>query len=104
MTIFKENSPISLLLALKLVHILLTKHVLANFWLVKFSLIDGELVESKGKVFYGQEPPSRESTTTECGVNYHLLAAITEVAQRGTPICSRPQPATDNDVRDGRSI
>ena len=25
-----------------------------------------------GKVFYGQEPPSGESTTTECGVKYHL--------------------------------
>ena len=25
-----------------------------------------------GKVFYGKEPPSGESTTTECGVNYQL--------------------------------
>ena len=24
----------------------------------------------KGKVFYGREPPSGESTTTVCGVNY----------------------------------
>ena len=24
----------------------------------------------KVKVFYGQEPPSGETTTTECGVNY----------------------------------
>ena len=30
----------------------------------------------KGKVFYGQEPPTGESTTTECGVNYQLLAVI----------------------------
>ena len=30
----------------------------------------------KRKVFYGQEPPSGESTTTECGVNYQLLAVI----------------------------
>ena len=30
----------------------------------------------KGKVFYGQEPPSGEYTTTECGVNYQLLAVI----------------------------
>ena len=30
----------------------------------------------KGKVFYGQEPPSGESTTTDCGVNYLLLAVI----------------------------
>ena len=39
----------------------------------------------EGKVFYGQEPPSGEYTTTECGVNYQLLAVITEVAQCGTP-------------------
>ena len=31
---------------------------------------------SKGKVFYGQEPPSGESTTTECGFNYQLLAVM----------------------------
>ena len=30
----------------------------------------------KGKVFYGQEPPSGESTTTESGVNYQLLAVM----------------------------
>ena len=30
----------------------------------------------KGKFFYGQEPPSGEFTTTECGVNYQLLAVI----------------------------
>ena len=34
----------------------------------------------ESKVFYGQEPPSGESTTTECGVNYQLLPVITEVA------------------------
>ena len=38
----------------------------------------------KGKVFYGQEPPSGESTTTECGVNYQLLSVITEVAIRNS--------------------
>ena len=43
--------------------------------------------KGKGKVFYGQEPPSGESTTTECGVNYQLLAVITEAAQWGTPSC-----------------
>ena len=32
--------------------------------------------DGKGKVFYGQEPPSGESTTTECGFNYELLAVI----------------------------
>ena len=35
-----------------------------------------EAVKKKGKVFYGQEPLSGESTTTECGVNYQLLAEI----------------------------
>ena len=37
-----------------------------------------DLVENndKGKVIYGQEPPSRESTTTECRLNYQLLAVI----------------------------
>ena len=32
--------------------------------------------KGKGKVFYGQESPSGESTTTECGVNTQLLAVI----------------------------
>ena len=57
----------------------------------------------KSKALYGQEPTSGESTTTECGVNYQILAVITEVAQWGTPSCSRPQPATDIGARDGRS-
>ena len=30
----------------------------------------------KGKVFYGQEPPSGEFTTTECGVKYQLLVVM----------------------------
>ena len=38
----------------------------------------------EGKVVYGQEPPSGESTTTECGFNYQLLAVITEVVQWGS--------------------
>ena len=59
--------------------------------------------KGKGKVIYGQEPPSGKFTTTGCGVNYQLLVVITEVAQWGTPGCSRPQLATDNGVRDGRS-
>ena len=57
----------------------------------------------KGKVVYGQEPPSGESTTTECGFNYQLLVVITEVAKWGAPSCRQPQSATDNGVRDGRS-
>ena len=59
--------------------------------------------KGKNVVFYGQEPPSGESTTTECGVNYQLLAVITKEAKWGTPSCSQPQLATDNGVRDGRS-
>ena len=34
------------------------------------------LLLSKGKVFYGQEPPSEESNTTECGVDYQLLTVM----------------------------
>ena len=34
------------------------------------------VVKGKGKVFYDQEPPSGESTTTECGVNYQLLVVM----------------------------
>ena len=60
-------------------------------------------IHIKGKVFCGQEPPSGEYTITEYGVNYQLLAVITEVAQWRTPSCSRPQPATDKGVSDGRS-
>ena len=36
----------------------------------------GNTLLKKGKVFYGQEPPSGESTTTECGFNYQLFAVI----------------------------
>ena len=58
------------------------------------------ILMQKGKVLYGQEPPSGESTTTYCVVNYQLVAVTTVVAQWGTP---SSQPATDNGVRDGRS-
>ena len=33
-------------------------------------------IKVKGKIFYGQEPPSGESATTECGFTYQLLAVI----------------------------
>ena len=36
----------------------------------------GESNLVKGKVFYGQEPPSGESTTTESGVDYQLLSGM----------------------------
>ena len=32
--------------------------------------------KGKARVFYDLEPPSGESTTTECGFNYQLLAVI----------------------------
>ena len=31
-------------------------------------------ITTNDKVFHGHQPPSGESTTTECGVNYQLLA------------------------------
>ena len=34
------------------------------------------IYKGKGKVFYGQEPPSGESTNTESGVNYQLLSVM----------------------------
>ena len=49
--------------------------------LMPISVNCSNILLAKGKVFYGQEPPSGESTATECGVNYQLLAVITEVAQ-----------------------
>ena len=57
----------------------------------------------EGKLFYGQEPPSRESITTKCGFNCQLLAVMYWSSPKGTPSCSQPQPATDNGVRDGKS-
>ena len=45
-----------------------------------------QLAFQKQKVIYGQEPQSGESTTTECGVNYQLLAVIYWSAQWVIPI------------------
>ena len=39
-------------------------------------MTDRRWVKGKGKILYGQEPPSGDSTTTECGFNYQLLAVI----------------------------
>ena len=59
--------------------------------------------KGKSKVFYGLEPPSGEYTIPQnVGSIINLLAVISEVAQWGTPSCSRSQIATDNGVRDGR--
>ena len=58
-----------------------------------------------GEVFYGQEPLSWESTTTESGINSQLLAVIYWSSPMGLLQllagrlrCSRPQQATDNGV------
>ena len=45
----------------------------------------------KAKIFYGQEPPSGESTTTECGVNYQLLSLMYKSSPMGN---SYLQPIT----------
>ena len=50
-----------------------------------------------------QETPSGEYTTTECGFIYQLLVVIYWSSPMGASSCSRPQPTTDNGVRDGRS-
>ena len=42
-------------------------------WLTTFI---GRCSPNKGIVFYDLEPPSGESTTTECGFNYELLAVM----------------------------
>ena len=39
--------------------------------------------KQEGKVFYRQEPFSGESITTECGVNYQLLAVIYRSSKMG---------------------
>ena len=57
----------------------------------------------KGKFFYGQEPPCGESVTTKRGFNYQLPAVIYWSSPMWSSLFSRPQPATDNGVRDGRS-
>ena len=62
-----------------------------------------KIATDNGKVFNDHEPLNRESTTTECLVNYQICSNATEVTQWGAPSCSGPQPATDNGVRDGRS-
>ena len=67
--------------------------------------IPSEVHKVKCCVFYGQEPRSGESTITECGFNYQLLAVIHWSSPMGSSYsCSQqPQPAMDNGVRDGRS-
>ena len=74
------------------------------------------LSKGKGKVFYGQEPPSGESTTTECGVNYQLLAVmllksspiessrlLSTTARVGPPTTSRVTPGGVTRIKLGNS-
>ena len=62
------------------------------------------LIDEKGKVFFCREPPNGESTTTNFwGQLSTTCSNVTQAAQWAASSCSRPQPATDNGVRDGRS-
>ena len=40
-------------------------------------------IKVKGNVFYGQEPPSEESTTTECGLIINYLVDIEQLSWFG---------------------
>ena len=51
----------------------------------------------------GESTPLENLLPQNVGSFTNYLQQSTEVAQWGTPSCSRPQPATDNGVRDGRS-
>ena len=57
----------------------------------------------KGKVFYGQEPPSGESATTECGVYYQLLAVIYWCSLMENSSLQSTTTNYGQCVRDGRS-
>ena len=59
--------------------------------------------KGKGKVFYGQEPPSGDLLPQNVGSIINYLQWCTEVAQWRTPSHGRPEPATVNGVRDSRS-
>ena len=60
--------------------------------------------KGKGKVFFGRKPPNGESTATNLlGQLSTTCSNVTQVAQWAASSCSRPQPATDNGVRHGRS-
>ena len=50
-----------------------------------------------------RSPPVEYLLPQNVGSIINYLQISTEVAQWGTPSCSRPQPATVNGVRDGRS-
>ena len=53
-------------------------------YIFDIDLYVGIVNKGKGKVFYGQEPPSGESTTTECVFNYQLFAVIYWISPMGS--------------------
>ena len=58
----------------KLIRLFINNMKIASFnGYTKMMLVS---IKVKGKVFYGQEPSSGESTTTESGVNYQLLSVM----------------------------
>ena len=69
---------------------------------MNYTLLWKSFPNTNGTVFYSQVTLSITNIIT-----YHQLSTTssnaTEVAQRAAPNCSLPEPATDNDVRDGGS-
>ena len=57
----------------------------------------------KVKSFMARRLPVENLLPQNVGSIINYLQKFTEVAQWGAPSCSRPQPAMDNGVRDGRS-
>ena len=57
----------------------------------------------KVKSFMARSLPVDNLLPQNVGSIINYLQQFTEVAQWGAPSCSRPQPAMDNGVRDGRS-
>ena len=47
--------------------------------LIQYFIVSTRKEKNCNKVFYGQEHPSGELTTTECGVTYQLLAVMSKV-------------------------
>ena len=69
-----------------------------NIGCILYSTVYNVLIKKKKSLQWPGVPQRRIKSgqlSTKC-------SNATEVAQWGTPICSRPQPATDNGVRDGR--
>ena len=66
------------------VSITLSRSCIANLFLIiiiiinlcRIVLLCIIALSGKSKFFYGQEPPSGESTAIESGVNYQLIAVI----------------------------